>query len=97
MNQLQVVASPVWVRKKGYTNCPETVSFHGAVPSPIEAYEKKYRPPMYSKDRNTTTNYFFCKVHSTIEDFKELIPKLRARGYQIDDSNWDKVVKLVSS
>jgi hypothetical protein len=74
----KLVESPVWVRKEGITNCPERVSFYGALPNPKESYflDKKLSFQINDGGQITYTNYLYGKICKTKEDFEAVALKL---------------------
>ena len=53
----------IWKRKPGFTGCPERVSIHGSLPSPMAAYEMvEDGYTIFDPHSNTYSNYYFGKI-----------------------------------
>lgn len=80
--QYEITPRRFWKRKEGFSECPETVSFYGAMPKPKEAYEMVEKGfSIYDTRNNTCSNYFFGKIGiDTKEEAEEIIKKLLARS-----------------
>jgi len=56
--QYEIHPRRFWKRKEGFSGCPETVSIHGALPQPREAYEIAEKGfSIYDRKNNTFSNY----------------------------------------
>lgn len=64
---------------------PKAVSFFGAAPRPLEAYEVKHKPSIEVNDRGRVTysDYFFGKVIQTPEEAEAVAERLNARQAEI--------------
>lgn len=76
--QYEIHPRRFWKRKEGFSNCPATVSIHGALPQPREAYEMAEKGfTIYDRKNNTFSNYFFGKIGiETKEQAEKIIEKL---------------------
>lgn len=75
----KAISNPIWNLKESHSNkLPKHVSFHGALPSPKEAYELTHKPSMEINDggRITYSNYFYGKILETMEEAEEVAVKL---------------------
>ncbi len=81
-DRYEVVERKFWKLKAGFQSMgcplPETVSIHGALPSPRNAYEVVAKGfTIYNKKENTYSNYFFGKVGiDTREEGEAIIARL---------------------
>jgi hypothetical protein len=78
------VSNPLWKLKDEFAHLllPKHVSFHGAMPSHVEAYEVIHRPSMEINDggRITYSNYFGGKILQTLEEAQAWAEKLNNKN-----------------
>jgi len=77
----KAIENPYYALKDGLTGLPERVSFYGAAPRPVEAYEVKYAPSVEmtdSRGRVTYSNYFYGEVLKTFEQAEAVASELNA-------------------
>lgn len=76
--QYEIHPSRHWKRKPGFSGCPQTVSIHGAMPRPRNAYEIEEKGfSIYDRRNNTISNYFFGKIGiDTMEEAENIISRL---------------------
>lgn len=83
MIQYKAVPHRFYQLKDDYSGCglPKTVSIHGALPRPLDAYKivtKGYS--IYDPKENTYSNYFFGKIGiDTVEEAENIIRRLTAK------------------
>ena len=79
--QYEIHPRRFWKRKEGFSNCPATVSMHGALPQPREAYEIAEKGfSIYDRKNNTYSNYFFGKIGiDTREEAENIIQCLTSK------------------
>ena len=79
--QYEIHPRRYWKRKDGFSNCPATVSMHGALPQPREAYEMAEKGfTIYDRKNNTCSNYFFGKIGiDTREEAENIIQRLTSK------------------
>jgi len=79
----KAISNPLWKLKESHNNklLPKHVSFHGALPSPKEAYELTHKPSMEINDggRITYSNYFYGKILETMGEAQEVAEKLNSK------------------
>lgn len=76
----KAISNPLWKLKEECRHMllPRHVSFFGALPQPLNCYEKIEKPTIEINDRGriTYSNYFFGKVLQSMEEAKEVAEKL---------------------
>jgi len=76
----KAVNNPHYALKSGWHGLPKRVSFYGAAPVPLEAYEVKHAPSIEitdSRGRVTYSNYFYG-VLKTFEQAEAVASKLNS-------------------
>jgi hypothetical protein len=80
----KAISNPLWKLKDEFNHLslPKHVSFHGAMPSPKEAYEVIHKPSMEINDRGriTYSNYFYGKILQTMEEAQAIAEKLNNKN-----------------
>ena len=80
----KAISNPLWKLKDEFSHLslPKHVSFHGAMPSPKEAYEVIHKPSMEINDRGriTYSNYFYGKILQTMEEAQAIAEKLNNKN-----------------
>ena len=79
--QYEIHPRRFWKRKEGFSGCPATVSIHGALPQPREAYEIAEKGfSIYDRKNNTYSNCFFGKIGiETKEEAENIILRLTSK------------------
>jgi hypothetical protein len=76
----KAISNPYYALKSGLTGLPKRVSFYGAAPIQLEAYEVKHAPSIEitdSRGRVTYSNYFYG-VLKTFEQAEAVADKLNS-------------------
>jgi hypothetical protein len=76
----KAINNPYYALKSGLAGLPKRVSFYGAAPIQLEAYEVKHAPSIEitdSRGRVTYSNYFYG-VLKTFEQAEEVANKLNS-------------------
>lgn len=81
MTTYEAESIPHWKLKDGISGLPKDVSFFGALPQPLEAYEQVSRPSIKvnNNGRITYSNYFFGEIIKTEERAEQFAARLNAR------------------
>jgi hypothetical protein len=80
-NKNKTVSNPYYALKSGLAGLPKRVSFYGAAPIQLEAYEVKHAPSIEitdSRGRVTYSNYFYGEVLKTLEQADVVASKLNS-------------------
>ena len=80
MTKYTAISTPFYSLKEGRIGGPKTVSFYGAAPQPLEAYEVKHRPSIEvnGNGRITICNTFYSETVTTMEEAEAMAERLNA-------------------